>query len=109
MRAVACASIIFGGNTTTIRNNICYRNGVDAITNIGGTNVIQDHNLLGTNPLFVNAAAQDFHLSAGSPAINAGVVMPGLLYNGSVPDLGALESGTSGPLPAPLNLRLVGN
>jgi len=94
---------------TIVRNNICYQNGTDAIVQSNDSNSTIDHNLLGTDPLFVNAAAQDFHLGAGSRAIDAGVVMPGLSYNGSAPDLGALESGTSGTLPAPVNLRLVGN
>jgi parallel beta-helix repeat protein len=95
--------------STFVRNNICYHNGTDAVVRDNDTNSTIDHNLLGTDPLFVNAAAGNFRLSIGSPAIGAGVVMPGLSYNGSAPDLGALQSGTGGAIPAPVNLRLVGN
>ena len=58
------------------------------------------------DPLFVNAAGGDFHLSTGSPAINAGVLLgnpPDPLngsYNGT-PDIGAYEFGASGGHTAP--------
>lgn len=42
------------------------------------------------DPLFVNPAAYDFTLQAGSPAINAGVDV-GLPYQGSAPDCGYAE------------------
>jgi hypothetical protein len=69
---------------------------------------VADHNLLGVNPQFVNAAGADFHLKANSPAIDAGVVISGLSFKGAAPDLGAFEAGAGGQLPAPANLRLVG-
>jgi hypothetical protein len=94
------------GSGNTARNNICWQNGNDAITGQGNT---LSNNLLGQNPLFINAAAADFHLQNGSPAIDAGAVMPGLSFNGSAPDLGAFEAGAGGQLPAPTKLRLVGN
>ena len=90
-------------------NNICYQNSSDVISVNNGTGNVIDHNLLGTNPLFVNASGGDFHLQSGSPAIDAGVVIPGLSFNGSDPDLGALETGAGGQLPAPMNLRLIVN
>ncbi|MBP5718311.1 MAG: hypothetical protein J6X53_04970, partial [Abditibacteriota bacterium] len=43
------------------------------------------------DPMFVNAAAYNFELQQGSPAINAGVDL-GYEYKGSAPDLGAYES-----------------
>ena len=44
---------------------------------------------------FVNAAAGDFRLVAGSSAVDAGVEIPGITdgYSGSAPDVGALELG----------------
>jgi hypothetical protein len=42
------------------------------------------------NPLFVDAGTLDFHLQAGSPAIDAGIDV-GLPYSGEAPDLGAYE------------------
>jgi hypothetical protein len=97
------------GAVWRIQNNIIYNNSQDNIAFDAGSpaaNVV-DHNLLGTDPMFVNAAGNDFHLQPGSPAIDAGVVISGLSYNGSAPDLGAFEFGAGGQLPAPLNLRLV--
>lgn len=43
-----------------------------------------------TSPAFADTAARDFHLQAGSPAINAGVYV-GLPFSGSAPDMGAFE------------------
>jgi hypothetical protein len=57
----------------TARNNISYGNsGVQIGTDSGGGSYTEDHNLT-TDPLFVNAGAADFHLQAGSDAIDAGV------------------------------------
>ena len=45
-------------------------------------------------PLFVDRRAHDYRLSAGSPAIDAGVAVPGVTdaWAGSAPDLGAIET-----------------
>lgn len=45
------------------------------------------------DPLFANAAGNDYTLQAGSPAIDAGVVIAGLTdgYLGAAPDCGAYE------------------
>jgi hypothetical protein len=109
-------------SSTTIRNNICYGNGSNSISN-GGSGTTSSNNLLSTNPLFVNAGASDFHLQVSSPAIGAGVNLSGIFavdYSGiarsssSSWDLGAYASGgstTSGGSTnpaAPTNLRLAG-
>lgn len=60
----------------TIRNNLGYQNGANIIT-AGPGDTVADNFLTG-NPLFVNAGAADFHLSAGSQAINYGIVQSGV-------------------------------
>ena len=59
-------------------------------THIEGNNITS-----GTNPLFVDTASYNFRLQAASPAINKGVVIPGITdgYIGSAPDIGAYEYG----------------
>jgi hypothetical protein len=56
---------------TVIRNNICYSNGADSIVLAKESGTVQDHNLLGINPQFANAAGGDFHLTASSTAVIA--------------------------------------
>jgi len=77
--------ISVGQNTTV---NITYSD-VDMPDFATGNN-----NLSNLNPQFVNPANGDFHLQASSPCIDAGVDI-GLPYNGTAPDLGCFEYGTS--------------
>jgi hypothetical protein len=90
-----------------IKNNIFSSNSKDQI-NVSSSlnNLVVSHNLywqpssVGSgavddyavyqDPLFVDVEGGDFHLRAGSPAIDAGVDV-GLHYNGAAPDLGAFE------------------
>lgn len=59
-------------------------------THIEGNNITS-----GTNPMFVNPTADNFRLQSGSPAMNAGAVIPGITddFVGSAPDIGAYEYG----------------
>ena len=58
-----------------VRNNISYaNNGASDYVDMGAATTA-DHNLFGVNPLFVNSAANNFHLQAGSPAIDAGITL----------------------------------
>jgi hypothetical protein len=52
-------------------------------------------NGISANPLVVDAANGDLRLTSGSPAVDAGIVLPSdtAPFNGAAPDLGALESG----------------
>src|SRR5713101_2202123 len=62
------------GTKTVVENNISFQNANgDYMDN--GTGTVQEHNLLAKNPLFVTPAGNDFHLQAGSPAIDAGVTL----------------------------------
>ncbi|BCJ94211.1 sugar hydrolase [Anaerocolumna cellulosilytica] len=56
----------------------------------GGNNITE-----GTNPIFVNPSAYNFRLRPNSPAIDAGVVIPGITdgFIGLAPDIGAYEYG----------------
>jgi parallel beta-helix repeat protein len=93
----------------SIKNNILSSNGNRQISiSSSWTHLVVSHNLYhqpesigsGANddapifgdPLFINPSTGDFHLQAGSPAIDAGVDV-GLPYVGAAPDLGAFEVG----------------
>ena len=78
-----------------IRNNLCWGEMGAGALNVGQS--INDHNL-SSDPRFVNAAAGDFHLQPGSPALNTGspVGAPMVDYDGTArsttaPSVGAFE------------------
>ncbi len=64
---LACILVDTPSSNAVIRNNICYGNGTDAITN-NGTGTTSSNNLF-TNPSFVNSAIEDFHLLPTSAAL----------------------------------------
>jgi len=102
-----------------IRNNVCSQNAsFQVVVSPGVPMPVVDHNLIWSfvgeepgeirgsavveaAPSFVNAAAGDFHLTAGSPAIDQGspIAAPALDYDGgprpqgAATDLGAFEFG----------------
>jgi len=111
----------------TIRNNIFYQAQTAAIAvyQSSATACAVDHNLvsgsvpviesangcaigtnlLGANPMFVNAAAYNFELPASSPAAKAGVQIPGLTtdYNGALrPSSGGIAIGALEPATTPV-------
>jgi hypothetical protein len=96
-----CISMSGSGNT--VRNNICYGNAVDTIAGTAG-NVVNT-NLLGANPSFVNPGGGDYHLQAGSLAVDTGATIAlfatdlegGPRPQGAAWDLGAYERGTPPP------------
>lgn len=93
-----------GSSTTvTIQNSIMRLTTSGPWTLVSGT-LVQDHNFCSTgcasasNPNFVNTATHDFHLSAGSPAINAGTCIPAVTndfdgHSRPVPVAGACDVG----------------
>ena len=83
---------------TIIRNNIVFN--CDVSFDDDGSGTVEDHNLMGVDPLFVDAAAYDFHLLPASPAIDAGVTLTEVPHDfegvsrpqGAGYDIGAYES-----------------
>ena len=77
----------------TITNNLCYGAPLTDFT-AGAT---FSKNITGEDPLFLNAQQYDFRLGQDSPAIDAGIHIPGINDNflGSAPDIGACEFGSS--------------
>jgi parallel beta-helix repeat protein len=90
----AFIQILSGAVGTIVRNNIGYQNTTNTVSN-GGTGTIQSNNLM-ANPSFVNAPA-DFHLQAGSAAINFGTNLSSIFttdFDGVTrPASGAWEAG----------------
>ena len=100
-----------------LRNNLFWQPGGSTAHQIWNLNNpagwVQDHNIIEGSatpnpPLLVNANAQNFHLAAGSPAINAGVALPPLFAQdkdgatrpvpaGGAWDIGAYEFGGTAP------------
>lgn len=62
------------GTATSVHNTIVFGNGTDASISSG---VATGGNLIGIDPLFVNAELRDYRVLPGSPAIDAGVEPPG--------------------------------
>jgi len=65
----------FADKGMILRDNIIYKSGNTDVEETAGNTY--DHNLVGVDPLFVNAGAHDFRLQPNSPAIDAGVPIPG--------------------------------
>jgi nitrous oxidase accessory protein NosD len=67
-------SIDASSTGAVVQNNIVYENAWAEIHD-EGSGTVQDHNLAGTDPHFIDALAHDFHLQPTSPAIDAGVTL----------------------------------
>lgn len=88
-------AIYIGSGSATVRNNILWDNHGTELVH-GGGSITESNNLINTNPLFLNASGDDYHLTSGSPAINHGTdvgVTTDLDGNARVglPDAGAYE------------------
>ena len=121
---------ILGGANMVVHNNIFYNNSVVDLKNVSG-NSVASHNLFfgpavdyeGRNvesknvtadPNFINTSLppnfNSFQLGAGSPAVDAGIVVNNIYtefgvtppgYSGNAPDLGWKESGSTPPSSSP--------
>jgi parallel beta-helix repeat protein len=82
-----------GGSTATYADRVAY------VSGFGNTSRLDEFrswtgyeaNGLQADPRFVDPGATDYHLRAGSPAIDAGIVAYGELFGGKAPDLGVYE------------------
>jgi len=103
-----------GGDNMEVINNISYANPHLNVEDWHPPGLVFHHNLTdGTDPKFENAAAGVFNLLPGSPAIDAGVPVPGVTNDfdkkarpmpaGGAYDIGALEfvQGGGGTPPDP--------
>jgi parallel beta-helix repeat protein len=109
------AIVVFSqASGSEIRNNLIFGNSADEIQN-SGSGTVQDRNLIGTDPKFVNAAAFNFALLAGSPAINQGVKISAVANDyarvlrpqGGAYEIGAYEYTDGTPLAAPAAFRIL--
>jgi parallel beta-helix repeat protein len=99
-----------GGTSTTVQNNILWKNGFT----FAGSGHTVDHNLVNTDPRFVNLSAFDFRLQSTSPAIDAGMAITQVSTDldgmtrpyGSGFDLGAFEYRVATAPAAPTNVHI---
>jgi hypothetical protein len=101
----AAAAVFFSvGSISTHSNNLYYAPGtnpnyasINGNTYTKSTITSWESTAKSADPLLVNLAGFDWHLQSGSPAVNAGVAIPGLTkdYDGNtisgLPDIGAYE------------------
>jgi parallel beta-helix repeat protein len=89
---------ISGAQTgTQVHSNCAHGNGGGDFVDLGVGTVV-GQNLFGVDPLVVNAAAGDIHLTAGSPARGAGVghaKIPTDFYGAPRPASGACDGGAA--------------
>lgn len=98
----------FDGGTSVFKNNLSYLSGSNdritgtatapnSFTGAAGGFTINSADFVTLTPgPASNPTSNGFlNLASGSDAINAGVATTGITYNGSAPDLGAIESGST--------------
>lgn len=106
-----------GSRNAKVKNNIVYMNKSQNIFDgEPGKSEASFLNNFTANPLFMNVSKNDFHLQAGSSAIDAGIPIDGIFLDhdrnprviGKASDIGAFEmSEDSSPPTVPRNFRIV--
>jgi len=80
----------------SLKNNLLYKNtdcsGGSTQAEIGSNVLSVNNKILTTDPLFVNAAGYDFHLTSGSPMIDAGAFLTTTASAGSGTSLKVADS-----------------
>ncbi len=103
-----------GAVSTQVHNNILYGNGTNYSPGTStGTSLVT--NLVGTNPVFVSAGSDDYHLSSTSPAIDVGTGVSAVATDiagtvrpqGIKPDIGAYEFIAAVVPEPPTNVHIV--
>jgi parallel beta-helix repeat protein len=88
---------------TTLRNNLVFGNRAGDLLNRGSATV-EESNLLGVDPQFVDPSGGNFRLRPGSPALDRGTPVQWITTDlagtrrplGGAPDIGAFEGTTDG-------------
>jgi parallel beta-helix repeat protein len=114
-----------GSDTNTdIKNNILYNNGAGYFNVFSPATYTISTNLCSAaaagcsvvgDPRFVDPAGANFHIAAGSPAVDAGIALPMVAVDGDgvvrpsgvAYDIGAYELGGLSTPAAPTNVRIV--
>jgi parallel beta-helix repeat protein len=81
------------GSTAVYADHLAYVAGIGNLDTLDAFTVrtgYDSHGRFG-DPRFVNRAAGDYHVSAGSPAVDAGTEILGDGHNGTAPDVGRFE------------------
>ncbi|MHB9036427.1 MAG: carboxypeptidase regulatory-like domain-containing protein, partial [Armatimonadota bacterium] len=92
-----CTNMLYSQTPSTLTNSnnmFCW--GVYGVT-YGGF-AVPGAGEVENDPMFVDAINNDYHLQAGSPAIDTGTIV-GMPYNGTAPDMGAFETDAAQVLP----------
>ena len=75
-----CIRVGSGSTGTIIKNNLCWSNNTDQISD-GGTSTVANNNLFSTDPLFISetAGSENLDIVIGSPAKDFGADLSGVM------------------------------